>query len=241
MVDYTQVNRGIMTKPMWAKKIYKKNIAPAEGKRQRVTRLRVDLGEMPEGLNPEDVELNLLVIQNKTVCHNIPPSFKIDAGYEYSQKIDLLPDTIVPAGVPAYKPEATKNVFTFRIPFERNKYDYKMEDIQPVINTLNEPDFIINKVHVAAYSSLEGNVKTNEKLQKQRAESIVNTLKSNQSESLVDSVTTAANWDDFRKDVIGTDYEDMAGMTMEQAFRISGIKAWLRKWSQFWPIIAMQM
>lgn len=219
IVDYERVNRGIMTKRMWKKKIYKKNIAPAEGKRERVTKLEVILGELPEELNPEDVELNLMIIQSKHVCHNIPPSFKIDAGYEYSQKIDLMPDTIVPEGVPAYKPEATTNKFSFRIPFERNKYDYKMEDIQPVVNTLNEPDFIINKVHVAAFSSLEGNVKANEKLQKQRAQSIVNALKENQNESLIDSVTAQANWDDFKKDVVGTDYEKMASMTKEEAIQ----------------------
>ncbi|MDA3910541.1 MAG: hypothetical protein PF448_04195 [Bacteroidales bacterium] len=219
IVDYERVNRGIMTKRMWSKKIYKKNIAPAEGKRQRVTKLEVILGELPEELNPEDVELNLMIIQNKHVCHNIPPSFKIDAGYEYSQKIDLMPDTIVPEGVPAYKPEATTNKFSFRIPFERNKYDYKMEDIQPVVNTLNEPDFIINKVHVAAYSSLEGNVKANEKLQKQRAQSIVNALKRNQNESLIDSVSAQANWDDFKKDVMSTVYEKMAAMTKEEAIQ----------------------
>ncbi len=229
IVDYTRVNRGIMTKRMWTKKIYKKNIAPAEGKRQRVTKLEVVLGELPEELNPEDVELNLLIIQNKHVCHNIPPSFVIDAGYEYAQKIDLMPDTIVPQGVPAYKPEATKNKFSFRIPFERNKYDYKMEDIQPVINTLNEPDFIINKVHVAAFSSLEGNVKTNEKLQKQRANSIISALKQNQNESLIDSVTTAANWDDFKKDVKGTDYDKMAAMTMEEAIREIQVKGLAKK------------
>jgi uncharacterized protein YkwD len=219
IVDYTRVNRGVMTKPMYSKKIYKKNTAPEEGKRKRVTKLQVVLGEFPEELKPEDVEMNLLILQGKTACHNIPPSFAIDAGYEYRQKIDLMPDTIVPQGVPAYKPEATQNQFSFKIPFERNKYDYKIEDIQPVIKTLNEPDFIINKVHIAAYSSIEGSVQANEKLQKQRSESIINALKEQQNESLIDSVTTAANWEDFKKDVIGTEYEKMASMTLEQAIQ----------------------
>jgi hypothetical protein len=216
-VDYTLVNRGVMTKRMWSKKLYKKNTAPAEGKRNRVSKLRVVLGELPEELNPEDVELNLMIIQDKSVCFDLTPSFSFDAGYEYSQKIDLLPDTIVPEGVPAYVPEATVNELSFRIPFERNKYDYKIEDIEPVLNTLNEPDFIINKVYVAAYSSLEGSVSANEKLQNQRSQSIIGALRDNQNENLIDSVTNEANWNDFKNDVKGTQYEALAKGTMSEA------------------------
>ncbi|HKK69246.1 MAG TPA: hypothetical protein VJ946_13575, partial [Bacteroidales bacterium] len=219
IADYSLVNRGIMLKPVYSKKIYKKNQAPAEGKRERVKKLEVKLGEFPEELNPEDVELNLMILQDKKVCYNLPPSFAYDAGYEYSQKIGLLPDTIVPQGVPAYTPEATSNKLEFRVPFERNKSTYKMADIQPVISALNEPDFIINKVHVAAYSSLEGSVEANRKLQERRAQSIVNALRENQNESLIDSVTSAANWNDFKKDVMGTNWENMADMTMSEAIQ----------------------
>ncbi|MFO7879975.1 MAG: hypothetical protein ACQES0_00825 [Bacteroidota bacterium] len=219
IVDYSLVNRGIMLKPVYSKKMYKKNQAPAEGKRKRVTKLEVVLGEFPESLNPEDVELNLMILQDKHVCYNLPPSFAYDAGYEYSQKISLLPDTIVPKDVPAYEPAATTNKLEFRIPFERNKYTYKIEDIQPVINTLNEPDFIINKVHVAAFSSLEGSVEANQTLQERRAESIVSALRENQNASIIDSVTTAPNWEDFKRDVKDTEWEKMAGMSMSEAIQ----------------------
>lgn len=219
IVNYELVNRGVMTKRLWAKKIYKKNLAPAEGKKNRVSRLKVVLGELPDGLNPEDVELNLMVIQDKSVCHNLTKSFVIDAGYEYSQKIDLLPDTIVPKGVPSYVPVATTNEFSFRVPFEKNKFEFNIEDITPIIETLNEPDFIINKIHIAAYSSIEGSVKVNQELQQQRSESIVKVLQENQNQQMLDSVSLAANWDDFKNDVKGTEFEEMSKMTMEQAIQ----------------------
>ncbi|MFO7790514.1 MAG: hypothetical protein R6V32_08075 [Bacteroidales bacterium] len=217
IVDYSLVNRGIMLKPVYNKKLMKWNRVEAEEDQRRVTKLEVPLGEFPEELNPAETELHLMVLQDKHVCYNLPPSFVLDSDYEYSQKIGLLPDTIVPEGVPAYKPEATTNKLEFRIPFERNKYTYQMEDIQPVINTLNEPDFFINKVHVEAYSSLEGSVEANEKLQKKRAESIINAFRENQNANIIDSVTTAANWEDFKKDVQGTEYEKLADMGMSEA------------------------
>ncbi len=217
IVDYSLVNRGIMLKPVYNKKLMKRNMAPPEGKRERVKKMEVVLGEFPEELNPEETELNLMILQDKHVCYNLPPSFVFDAQYEYSQKIGLLPDTIVPEGVPAYEPVATTNKLEFHIPFERNKYTYKMEDIEPVIEALNEPDFIINKVHVAAYSSLEGSVKANKELQEKRAESIINAFRKNQNANIIDSVTAEPNWEDFKKDVKDTKHKKLADMSMEEA------------------------
>lgn len=211
-VDYSKINRGIITKRVWRNKLYRKNEAPAEGRRERVKKLDVPLGEFPEALNVEDCELNLVIIKNRHVCYNIPPSFVYDAGYEYSQRIDLLADTVVPDGVPRYIPRATKNVLKFRIPFEKNKAEYKREDIDPVVKALNEPDFIIDKVHVAAYSSIEGSETRNIKLQQQRAESIIEALQEAQNESIIDSVSTDENWELFQKDVQGTKYEKLAKM-----------------------------
>jgi uncharacterized protein YkwD len=217
IVDYSLVNRGIMLKPVYKKKLMKKNRAPAEGKRERVKKLEVVLGEFPEELNPEETELNLMILQDKHVCYNLPPSFVFDAQYEYSQKIGLLPDTIVPEGVPAYKPVATTNKLEFHIPFERNKYTYEMEDIAPVIEALNEPDFIINKVYVEAYSSLEGSIKANKELQENRAESIIDAFRKNQNANIIDSITAAPNWEDFKKDVKDTKHKKLADMSMDEA------------------------
>jgi outer membrane protein OmpA-like peptidoglycan-associated protein len=219
IVDFEQNNRGIMTKRIWSKKIFKKNIAEPdpEDRRGRVKRLEVVLGHMPEGLSEDEVELNLMVIKDKKVCANIAPSYLDKGIYAYSQKLDLMPDTI--GGKDKYVPEATSNKLEFRIPFEQGKFEYDSEDMVPVIEALNEPSFIINKIFITAYSSLEGSEQENSVLQRKRANSIVNALVENQNASMVDSIVTLPNWDDLKTDVKGTAHEKLAEMTYHEAIQ----------------------
>ncbi len=219
IVDFTNNNIGVMTKRLWSKRIYKRNIAPGEGKRNRVTKLEVILGHFPENLNVNDVELNLVIIKDRIVCANVPPSYVDNSIYDYAPKIGLLPDTIVPQGVPEYTPVATSSELKFRIPFEQGKFDYNSEDMVPVLATLNEPSFIINKIHIAAYSSLEGTERENEILQRRRAESIVKALEANQGAAIVDSITTAPNWERLKEDVKHTAFDKLIDMTYEEAIR----------------------
>ncbi len=217
IADYSNVNIGYMTKRMWSKKIYKNNIAPGEGKKNKVTKLEVVLGELPLEFKPEDVELNLIVVKEKSVCANIPQSWVDGKIYDFVPKIGLLPDTLLPAGVPEYAPTETSTQLKFRIPFEQGKYTYKPEDMIPVLAALNEPDFIINKIFISAYSSLEGTQNENAVLQKKRAESIVKALEENQNASIVDSIVTAPNLKDMQADAKGTIYDAVCEMELEEA------------------------
>ena len=219
IVDYTNNNLGVMTKRIWAKRIYKRNIAEGEGRRNRVTKLEVVLGHFPENLRKEDVELNLIIIKNKIVCANVPPSYVDASIYDYAQKVGILPDTIVPQGVPEYIPTATSTELKFRIPFEQGKFDYKKEDMIPVLEALNEPSFIIDKIFIAAYSSLEGTERENAVLQKRRAQSIVKAFEENQNSSIIDSIITAPNWEGLREDVKGTIYDHILELSYEEAVR----------------------
>ncbi|PLX08812.1 MAG: hypothetical protein C0596_05820 [Marinilabiliales bacterium] len=217
LADYSQVNIGYMTKRVWSKKIYKKNIAPGEGRRNKVTKLEVILGELPLEFRPEDVELNLMIIKDKHVCYNVPPSYVDDKFYDFVPEIGLLPDTILPAGVPEYAPTATSTELKFRIPFEKAKYEYDPEDMVPVLNALNEPAFIINQIFISAYSSLEGTISENAVLQRKRAQSIVKAFEMNQNASIVDSIVTEPNFKDLKADAKGTIYEEVCNMELEEA------------------------
>ncbi|NLA24502.1 MAG: hypothetical protein GX879_06005, partial [Bacteroidales bacterium] len=107
----------------------------------------------------------------------------------------------------------------FRVPFEQGKFKYDSDDMIPVLKALNEPEFIINKIHIAAYSSLEGTEAENRNLQKSRANSIVKALEENQNASIIDSITTAPNFDDLKRDVKGTQHESVATMSYQEAIR----------------------
>lgn len=217
IADYSNVNIGYMTKRMWSKKIYKSNQAQGEGKKNKVSKLEVVLGELPLEFKPEDVELNLVVVKEKSVCANIPQSWVDKKIYDFVPKIGLLPDTLLPAGIPEYAPTATSTELNFRIPFEQGKFNYKPEDMVPVLAALNEPDFIINKIFISAYSSLEGTQSENAVLQKKRAQSIVKALEENQNASIVDSIVTAPNLKDLQADAKGTIYDAVCEMDLDAA------------------------
>jgi hypothetical protein len=217
IADYSRNNIGYMTKRMWSKKIYKNNVAPGEGRKNKVTKLEVALGLFPTTLNPSDVEMNLMVIKEKSVCANIPKSYVDNKIYDFVPKIGLLPDTILASGMKEYSPKAIKERLTFKLMFEQGKSDYKPEEMRDVIATLDEPDFFIDKIFIRAYSSLEGSQATNAQLQKKRAENIVKALEKNQNASIVDSIETAANLKDLQDAVRGTSFERLCDMDMNSA------------------------
>lgn len=222
IVDFSGPNRGILLKPMYSKKMLKKNQAPGEGRRNKVKKVEVVLGHVPEGLKEEDIELNLVFIQKKHACKNIHPTYIDKEIYNFAPKVGLLPDF----KEKDYFPQATSNELSFRFYFEQGKYNYDPDTMEIVLRTLNEPSFIINKIHIEAYSSLEGTEAENANLQKKRASNIVKAMEENQNASIIDSITTAPNFDDLKRDVKGTKHEKVASMTYGEAIQYVNANAY---------------
>ncbi len=212
IVDFRLVNKGIMSKRVKPSKMEKKNLIFDEKERKR--RIDVPLAKIPENIG-SDYEINLLVIIDKHVCRAIMPFFDDEAAIEFTKEIELLADTLL-VGTPEYTPLVEKASLEFIIPFERNKYEYKPEDIEPLINKLNEPDFIINKLTIEAYSSIEGTDESNRMLQRKRAESIVEALKQRQRVKFISNIITDYNIEDFKRDVKGTEWEKLANLSVKE-------------------------
>ena len=216
IIDNNLVNKGILVKRIWMKKMIKKNLI--QDKKERKRKIDVVIGKWPKGLDPDgDYEYNLLIIKDKHVCRNINQSYLEKGSLEYNDNTWFLPDTTTIAGM-EYIPVAEESNLSFRIPFERNKFDYKQEDIEPFLKALDEPDFVVQTLNIAAYSSIEGNIATNKKLQKRRAESIVQSLKDMQGgKNIKKTIETDDSWEDFKNSVKGTKYENIASMTKSEA------------------------
>jgi len=104
----------------------------------------------------------------------------------------------------------------FRVPFEKNKYEYSNEDIKPMYDSLRLTDFNIKKIQIKAYSSVEGNLERNIELQEKRAKSIVKALQSFQKPTIVTNVESSENWVEFYEDIKNTDYSGLAGLNKDQ-------------------------
>ena len=106
---------------------------------------------------------------------------------------------------------------SFRIPFEKNKFEYRQDDISPFIDSLNEPNFVIQNIEIVAYSSMEGDSIKNVELQNKRAASIVKILEQQQSGAKIKyTVKTGNSWDIFKKQILLTNWYYLADSTPRQ-------------------------
>lgn len=212
-VDFSLVNRGTRLKPVYTNQFWRKN----EVSGKYVRSVKVPLGQLPEVFANTDYELNMLLIQDNHVCKSIPSSYLSSCEGKYKQTLNILADTVTINSHFNYKPKADSTTLKFRIPFEKKKYTYKTEDIEPFLKLLNEPDFIIYELNISAYSSIEGVQDENQMLQKKRAESIINALRQRQKDSIISQIKTEPAWEQFKNDIERTQDNVIASMSLPEA------------------------
>jgi hypothetical protein len=222
ILDNNLQSKGILLKTVTKSKIYSKNRIPTikKGNRKiKPKKLDVQLGVLPPKIS-DDYELNLLVVQDGKLCKTIAKS-KVEQGDQESNTplmMLLMPDSA--AYIPsAFQPKAETAILSFNIPFQKNKSDYKEEDLQPFLNALQEPDFLIEGLYITAFSSIEGNASDNEKLQKKRAESIIKALSKIQKNNVSTNVKTSDSWELFKLEMEGSKYDNLTQMTKEDAIK----------------------
>ncbi len=198
--------RGVLLPP-----VYEIN-KPGKLKSTGRNRYRVYIGKVPLNLQKEEIEFNLLFLHNKTFCkyytiYNLEkyPRELLDMGVYLdditykNKKITSNKNNIVTK----YKK------LTFSIPFEKDKWEYKPEDIKPLYDSLKLTDYNIKKININAYASVEGSSERNFILQKQRAKSIAGSLQSFQEPSIITKIATSENWVDFFNDIKKTKHKKL--------------------------------
>lgn len=220
IVDNNLISKGVLLKTVTMNKLYSKNGIKAEKKGNRTikaSKLDVQLGVLPKKITGP-YELNLLIVQDGKLCKVIQPS-GIEQGDQESNtplSMLLMPDSAA-YFKPPFEPKSESTLLNFTVPFEKNKFDYKETDMDPFLAALQEPDFLIEGLYITAYSSIEGDAKSNEKLQKKRAESIVKALSKMQKEGVVTNVKTTDSWNLFQMEAEDGKYDYLSKMTKEKA------------------------
>lgn len=217
--DNNLISKGILLKKNKTKSIYKSNLAQPEKKGKKVKKLEVELGEIPKEIKG-DYELNLLVLKNGKYCKTITRSY-IEEGKQNSYTpVEMLwiPDSNAYFN-PPFNPTEESLSIEIVIPFEKNKSEYKHEDIQLFLDTLNVPDFIVNRMNIFAYASIEGDSIQNAKLQQKRAESIVKAMESKQKNSIKANIYLSDSWKLFCDKIKNTEYAYLAEMPKSEAIK----------------------
>jgi hypothetical protein len=217
--DNNLISKGILQKTVSKDKIYSKNLIKPEKKGKKVSKLDVQLATIPSTIKG-DYELNLLVIQDGKVCRTVRKSYIEQGDVDSNTPLTML---LMPEDAaytnPPFEPKSESTLLNFSIPFEKNKSDYKAEDLQPFLNALQEPDFFIEGLYITAYSSIEGDAKSNAVLQKKRAESIIKALSKMQKAGVVTNVKTSDSWSLFQMETEDGKYDYLSKMSKEKAIQ----------------------
>lgn len=208
--DYEQNNfvKGTMLKPMFLKDMKKNSIAIPNFE------VVVPIAELPAELaKEEDLEFNLMVIKNDMLCHYMR-FYDLPGSKLQLLQMDLFMDTL--SNSKGAEHITTSKKLEFIIPFEKNKYEYKPLDLQPVSDSLRLNYYNIKSLSVRSYSSVEGPEEKNIELQKKRAESILASLQSFQQLKIVNEIAASENWVEFLNDISGTKYATFKSLSKEE-------------------------
>ncbi|MCE3225678.1 MAG: hypothetical protein K0S32_229 [Bacteroidetes bacterium] len=212
IVDNNLFNKGVMSKIILKDKFFAKNrLVDPKNKKKKVKGIEVEMGKFdPKITGP--YELNLVIVQDGRFCKTITRGYYESGKIESNTPIGLLPIKGTTGIKPPFEPKNESSIVNFTIPFEKNKSEFKDEDIQPLIKALKEPDFIIDGLYIYAYSSIEGDSVANAKLQRKRAESVLEVLQAKQQNKIQPSIETKDSWGLFLLENEDGKYKDIVAL-----------------------------
>jgi hypothetical protein len=221
IVDNNLYNKGIMNKVIFKDKFFKSNLLTKnvdKKKKNKIKGIKVEMGKM----NPKITgayEINLIVVQDGKYCKTITRGYSESGNIDSKTPIGIMPVKGSVGIKPPFEPKSESSILTFNIPFEKNKFEFKKEDIQPFIKAMNEPDFIIDGLYIYAYSSIEGDSAANAKLQRKRAESVTKILQEQQKAIIKPTVDCRDSWGLFMLENEDGKYANLVSMGKNKAIR----------------------
>lgn len=221
IVDNNLQNKGVMGKVISKDQIFSKNLIkpdPKAKKKVKINKLKIEMGKFNKKITGP-YELNLIVVQDGHVCKTVTRSYLEKGDQESNTPIGIIPADSTVGLKPAFEPRSESSILNFTIPFEKNKSEFKPEDVQPFIRALNEPDFVIDGLYIYAYSSIEGDATANAKLQRKRAESVTKVLQSMQQNKITPHIETKDSWNLFELEMEDGKYDELVKLGKDKAIR----------------------
>jgi hypothetical protein len=201
-------HKGFLLPPLYREDM-RKNMLPTQN-----DYVALYAGKVPGTWKKDILEANYLLLQDKHLCYysNV---INLDFNGWSLLHNGLYYDTFPHQTFQRRYQEVSKTLH-FTIPFEKDKWDYKQTDIRPLYDSLNLTDYTIKAIRIHTYTSVEGTRERNEKLQQQRAESIVRSLQAFQPEALVSTVTASENWVEFMNDIAGSGFSNLMPLSKDE-------------------------
>ena len=159
----------------------------------------INLGRLPRNTGPI-INSNLLVIKDRKICDVYYFTSYCGELYEEYKETEFIPYV---SDVDSYGFVLIDDQVSYTVPFEQGKTEFKHEQILEPIKSLSNYDFVIDSIHVNAFSSVEGSEEINERLQLERGRNIANIFQGIQDKEITKRIKTSVNWTDFRERLAG--------------------------------------
>lgn len=206
----SKIHSGILLPPVNKSYLLSKNELKNDGQ------LEVSLGPIPSYVDTNNVEFTLLIIKNNCLCQTIVYNSLAGENLK-SINLGLIMDTLSVSN----KADSVVNQLKFTVPFKKGKYDYKMEDIEPFLDSISLNRYDLKKIEIIAFSSIEGNEKENKVLQEKRAQSILKVIKEYKLQDVPTTIKTEENLLGFYESIKGSPYEkQFTGLSKEAILKI---------------------
>jgi hypothetical protein len=200
---------GWISEPVFLKKLKKRAI---EIPGMEVV---IPITEIPsEYASVQDKEYNLIIINDEQLCYH-QRFFNLDRRPLHTISLDLYMDTLPVSPQERRLEMFTKRTLEFTVPFEKNKADFKPEDLKAFQDSLFLTRFNIKKIRIRAFSSIEGDAQNNINLQQKRAASMVSALQAFQKQTIISEIQASENWVDFFNDIGKSAYPRFANLSKE--------------------------
>lgn len=208
LMNYGALRKGILLSPRYYKN-FKNGIEYGDD-----GSVSFIVGKVPEEIKGKKYECNVLILQNKIAC-NYHTFFNLAGENWELLDLPLKYDFSTVSNDSLTEFTQTKS-FNFTIPFQKNKYEYLPEDIQPLFDSLKLANYNIESADIWAYASIEGSKEHNLTLQNKRAESIVKALTEIGDKAFDYKVRTAENWPEFYRAIKGGSFGYLSAVSQNQ-------------------------
>lgn len=156
----------------------------------------ISLGKLPKDLSGY-YEVNIVLIQKGQVCRVL--HFTDYCGQDWDVQSPVA--DVAQFHTDTFRMESKLRAYDFRIPFGQNKYEYMYSDIRPFLDSLGASAFTVLGAQIDAFASVEGSEEINDRLQQQRAASIISAMQGVQKDTIAVKITTTENWKLFDEQV----------------------------------------
>ena len=208
------IHDGFLLEPVFSRTLYRNNQHPD------TNRLYTYLGKIPNTLERKNLQLNVVVIKNNSVCKEIfpigipfsdLPLFRINPIWAFGKDEAVQPIQVAAVGhAQEAASKAISSAENLKLQFDKSSISFFPEEWEKVHQFMLKHTNEIDSIQVLAYSSIEGSTANNLILQQERADTIRAALLQLGIDSSKVNTQAAENWALFYRQILGTEWGSFA-------------------------------